>query len=352
MENHTTIKVFISYSHYDNRWLNRLIIHLTPLSRDFKIDIWSDRDIQTGTKWKQKIKQAIEDCDIAILLISPDFLASNFINTNELPPLIEAAEKEGKLIIPLIVSPSLFNKKSDIAQFQAINDPITPIIGMDEYKQENTFLKVAETILDRSIKLKDTSIPIEEDAFIANSFVNTKDWTNLIKIGNWLFDENNKRIIGSGLYSFLISRQSFGRTPFEINAEIQYSNFAQFGNKKDFINTGILFGWETKQSSQTYYNFLLTGKKLILERVGMKALEFAGQALKPFEHIDEGTSFELIENDLMKFKIVFGPNKISFYSDNSLIYKFPTPKFIIGRVGIRAWRCQLNISKFNINEIK
>ena len=108
MENNTKIKVFISYSHYDKRWLDRLLIHLEPLSRDYSIDIWSDRDIRTGTKWKLEIEKVIESCDIAILLISPDFLASKFIITNELPPLIEAAEHEGKLILPLIVSPSLF----------------------------------------------------------------------------------------------------------------------------------------------------------------------------------------------------------------------------------------------------
>ncbi len=325
---------------------------MKPLSRDFKIDIWSDRDIQTGIKWKQKIAQAIENCDIALLLISPDFLASNFINTNELPPLIEVAEKEGKLIVPLIISPSLFNKRTELAQFHAINDPNIPIIGMDEYNQESTFLKVAETIFDRAIKIKDKDIPITEDAFIKDNFINTKEWTNLIKMGNWLLDESNKIIIGSGLNSYLVSRKVYGRAPFEINAKILFSNFSQFGSKHNFINTGFIFGWETEQSTPTYYNLLITGHKLILERVGMKALEFAGQALKPFEHIDDGTSFNLIENEYMQFRIVFNLNKITFYSNNKLIYDFQTPKFITGRVGIRAWRCQLNISEFIISEIK
>jgi len=44
------LKVFISYSHNDKKWLDRLLIHLKPLSRDYDIDVWSDKKIRTGSK--------------------------------------------------------------------------------------------------------------------------------------------------------------------------------------------------------------------------------------------------------------------------------------------------------------
>lgn len=345
-------KVFISYSHYDKRWLDRLLVHLKPIQRDIQnIAIWSDRYIQTGTKWKDEIAKAIEECDIAILLISPDFLASDFISTNELPPLIEAAEKEGKLIIPLILSPSLFVRTSELGQFQAVNDPKTPILGLNEYDQEKTFLKLAETVIDRATKLKDQEGLVEKENLTKDDFLLNKNWTKLIRLGNWIFDEKNKQIIGSGLNSLLVSRKTYGRVPFTIHAKIKFSNFSQFGNRDDFINSGIIFGWETAKSSPTYYNILLTGKKLILERVGFKALEFAGQALKPYEHLDDGTSFNLPENKFVSFDIHFSKSKIVFNADGEKLCEFTLPKFYIGRVGIRAWRCQLTIKKFIITEL-
>src|SRR5262245_50873128 len=83
-----TSQVFISYSHKDKEWLERLLIFLNPLERNGIIKCWADTKIDAGGKWKQEIKQAIESASAAILLISADFIASDFIATDELPPLL------------------------------------------------------------------------------------------------------------------------------------------------------------------------------------------------------------------------------------------------------------------------
>jgi hypothetical protein len=116
------MKVFISYAHRDSVWLDRLLVHLKPLEESFQAEFWSDRKIQCGTKWREKLQKAIEESQIAIALISADFLASDFVAKNELPPLLQAAETEGKIVLFIILAPSLFEKIDALSQFQAFND--------------------------------------------------------------------------------------------------------------------------------------------------------------------------------------------------------------------------------------
>src|SRR2546423_5772777 len=139
-------KVFISYSHQDAEWLQRLRVHLKPLEREHRIDIWDDTRIRPGSKWRKEIKQALAATKVAVLLVSADFLASDFIATDELPPLLSAAEKEGAVILPVILSPSRFLKTPSLAQFQSVNLPSRPLIGMAKDEQEAVLVSVSEAI--------------------------------------------------------------------------------------------------------------------------------------------------------------------------------------------------------------
>ena len=145
--------VFISYSHEDGDFLKRLSVHLRPFEKNGMIDLWVDTKIKVGEKWKEKIKQALDKSAIAILLISADFLASDFIIDNELPPLLQAAEEKGKLILPVILKPCRFTKDENLSKFQAINDPKTPLSRMDENDREEVYVKIADYI-DTLIKGK------------------------------------------------------------------------------------------------------------------------------------------------------------------------------------------------------
>jgi hypothetical protein len=142
----TRTKVFISYSHADKEWLERLKRHLKPLVREGQLDYWDDTHIQPGDDWKQEIRTALDRAQVAVLLISADFFASDFIDETELPPLLAAAQAKGVRILPVILSASRFARNPDLARFQAVNSPDRPLIRMPRDEQEEVLDRLAETI--------------------------------------------------------------------------------------------------------------------------------------------------------------------------------------------------------------
>jgi len=128
-------RVFISYSHADQKWLERLQVHLRPLIRNSIADIWDDTRIKPGDAWQVEIQKALDAASVAVLLISADFMASDFVQSEELPVLLKAAEERGLLILQVIVSPSSLGR-SPLAKLQAVNSPDEPLIGMSEYQRE------------------------------------------------------------------------------------------------------------------------------------------------------------------------------------------------------------------------
>jgi hypothetical protein len=137
-------KVFISYSRSDEHWLKRLRAHLKPLEREYAIEIWDDCKNEGGDPWREGIRKAIDSAQVAVLLVSADFLASDFIASDELPPLLEAADQGRTVILPVILSPSRL--PATLSKFQAVNDPLRPLSSLKKLKQDAVFVKLAERI--------------------------------------------------------------------------------------------------------------------------------------------------------------------------------------------------------------
>lgn len=133
-------KVFVSYSHLDKEYLSDIQRHFKPFLN--QIDFWDDTKIQPGQKWKSEIKNAIDETKVAILLLSTDFLGSDFITSNELPPLLESAEKDGTVILIVILKPCLFEEFYELNQFQAMNPPNHPVSKMDDNEREELFVNL------------------------------------------------------------------------------------------------------------------------------------------------------------------------------------------------------------------
>jgi hypothetical protein len=139
-------KVFVSYSHKDSAYLERLMVHLRPLEKDGVFDLWVDTRLKVGDKWKKEITTSLNKSNIAILLISADFLASEFITNNELPQLLQKAELEGTKILPMILKPCRFTRDKNLKHFHSINDPEKPMVLLSEGEREYFYDKISEEI--------------------------------------------------------------------------------------------------------------------------------------------------------------------------------------------------------------
>src|SRR5262245_34598835 len=93
--------VFLSYSHRDEKEKDELVAHLKVLRHD-GIELWVDDDIPGGEDWERKILEHIEQADVAVLLVSANFLTSEFICNTEVPELKRRRESGALTIFPII----------------------------------------------------------------------------------------------------------------------------------------------------------------------------------------------------------------------------------------------------------
>ncbi len=103
--------------------------------------------LNQGQQWKREIEKAIQSAKVVILLVSADFLASDFIANNELPPLLAAAETEGATILSVIIKPSSYMQTESISQYQAINQPNKPLANMSVADRDKVFSELTNRIV-------------------------------------------------------------------------------------------------------------------------------------------------------------------------------------------------------------
>ncbi len=141
--------VFISYSHKDVRWLERLNEHLCPLARNGTIVPWDDTKLSPGSDWRKQIQDIIASAKVAVLLVSPSFLASDFIANNELPPLLDAAKNEGLIILWIAIRNSSY-KETPIEAYQAVNNPSKPLSALGASQRDRELVRICEKIKQAS----------------------------------------------------------------------------------------------------------------------------------------------------------------------------------------------------------
>jgi len=141
----TRNQVFISYSHQDQEWLTELQKHLKPLIRKQTVDIWDDTKIQAGAEWRKAIETALVTARVAVLMVSPNFLASDFIADNELPPLLDAAQTEGLTVIWIPISYSMY-EETEIEKYQSAYPPNQPLNSLSQSAKNQAWVNICKKI--------------------------------------------------------------------------------------------------------------------------------------------------------------------------------------------------------------
>jgi class 3 adenylate cyclase len=137
--------VFVSYSHRDREWLTMLQTHLRPYVRGSTISVWDDTQIKPGANWQDEIQQGLAGARVAVLLVSPHFLESEFVAKEEWPALLAAAQREGLVVIWFVLSACSYGE-TDIPTYQAALDPERPLDTLTTAEQNRAFVKVCQAI--------------------------------------------------------------------------------------------------------------------------------------------------------------------------------------------------------------
>ncbi len=137
------VKIFISYAHEDEQLLNALKTHLEGLRRQGLIETWYDRNINAGQQWANEIYEHFNSANIILLLISPDFMASDFINDVELKQAMERHNRGVARVIPIILRPTDW-ETAPFGKLQALPTDGTPVTTWQN--QDQAFLMVAKGI--------------------------------------------------------------------------------------------------------------------------------------------------------------------------------------------------------------
>jgi TIR domain len=155
----TRDQVFISYSHKDTKWRKELEIYLKPYLRDASIISWSDKQIQAGSEWFAEINTALTSTKVAVLLVSPAFIASDFIHEHELGPLLKEAEQGGVKILWVPIRESAY-KKTPLKDYQAVLDPSKPLAAMTSAGRDRAWVRICAEIAKAVKKPREPRRPL------------------------------------------------------------------------------------------------------------------------------------------------------------------------------------------------
>ena len=139
------VKIFCCYAHEDEELLDKLKTHLRPLQRGGLIDVWHDRNISAGTEWEQEIKEQLNAADIILLLVSPDFMASEYCYSIEMKRAMKRHEAKEACVIPVILRPVRW-KRIPFSMLQALPKNARPVTKWPN--RDEAFSDVAEGILN------------------------------------------------------------------------------------------------------------------------------------------------------------------------------------------------------------
>jgi hypothetical protein len=135
--------VFVSYSRKDAKWRDKFLVMLAPDVRERRVEVWSDQREVVGEEWRPQLEQAIGRARAALLLVSPDFLASEFVMGEELPALIA----RGATLVCALVKPCRWQTVAALERVQWAHDPARALTQQRD--RDGAIVRICEKLIQR-----------------------------------------------------------------------------------------------------------------------------------------------------------------------------------------------------------
>jgi len=139
------VQIFFSYSHKDEKLMNKVRQQLIPLEREGIIVKWHDREIRAGQEWNPIIKKRLMASHIILLLVSPDFIESRYCYNLEMTEALRRHEEGKAVVIPIILRPCLW-QNTPIGKLQVLPKDGKPVTNWS--KIDDATLNVANGIVE------------------------------------------------------------------------------------------------------------------------------------------------------------------------------------------------------------
>lgn len=176
-------RVFVSYSHADSKAMRSLFRYLEPHRRQGELALWADTEIGFGEGWRDEIDRAMREAELAVLLISQDFLASSFISEVEVPLLLQRHEAGEVKILPVFWSTSTVaqvefafetgngeRKSARLSALQGFNSPEQTLDLLPLPRRKKAFAQLVERILAVARKGAALSPDLEGESSSGDAF--------------------------------------------------------------------------------------------------------------------------------------------------------------------------------------
>ncbi len=238
--------VFISYSHKDEKWKDRLRSYLKPAEDAGRITVWDDRHINAGDEWSTEIESAIEQSSVAVLLISSDYLASDWITRQEVPHLLKRQQESGRLrIFPILIRPCNWNEVDWLRTVRLFPLDAKPIDQRSRKTQDKLFSEAADGIAKAA-----NGEPVTPPQPASKAGISSPDFitgpaglglegliNNIVTLG--ISDEVKEIVRRAGILATMTGKQPFGVTSYCLLFAI-----AELGRERSTNFKSSVFFWQ------------------------------------------------------------------------------------------------------------
>ncbi len=208
-----SLKFFISYSHKDKEFKKNLLTHLKSIELTHNVDIWHDGKILAGGEIDKEILKHLNESNIILLLISPDFMASEYCIQEELIIAMERYSKGECIIVPIMLKETIIDKELSFSNLQRVPDDGRPI---QKFRPRNTgyinaVLKI-KNLIDENFKYtrktsvkepsKPISIPLYQNGKLEPYVIDDLTWNAINTLADRLsvfYQIMNEKLVDSVL---------------------------------------------------------------------------------------------------------------------------------------------------------